>query len=88
MGHSPLAEPQEQVLGDNSAYQANQHGGGDITQGQRGNGQAERLNPGGDAEPDKQLRRHHVWKQAGEGMSGGAERIFIAGLALLRQELT
>lgn len=86
MAHSPFAEPQEQVLGDNPAYQANQHGGGDIAQRQRGDGQAERLNPGGHAEPDEQLRRHHVGKQAGEGMGSGAERILIAGLALFGQE--
>lgn len=84
MVRSPFAEPQEQVLGDNSTYQANQHGGSDIAQRQRGDGQAERLNPGGDAEPDEQLRRHHVGKQAGERMGGSAERILIAGLALLR----
>lgn len=83
----PLAEPQEQVLGDNPANQANQHGGGDIAQRQRGDGQAERLNPGSDAEPDEQFRRHHMGKQAGERMGGGAERIFIAGLALFRQQL-
>lgn len=61
------------ALTDRAIVHANQHGGSDITQRQRGDGQAERLNPGGDAEPDKQLRRHHMGKQAGERMGSGAE---------------
>ena len=84
MAHSPPAEPQEQVLGDNPANQANQHGGGDIAQRQRGDGQTERLNSGSDTKPDKQLRRYHMGKQAGERMGSGAECVLIARLALLR----